>query len=156
LQAFAETACQRLYDDEGSCFEQIGRLVREAETWARLDPALAEAAQRLESLSAETQDLAQTFRALLPNYPADPARQEEVEERLRLLRRLETKYGRSVEDLIAYRATLDAQESQLQSQEDDRTHLEAELTTTFAQLRQVGAELSRQRHRVAKRFATAV
>jgi DNA repair protein RecN (Recombination protein N) len=156
LQSFAENACLHLYDEEGSCFETIGKLAHEAETWATLDPALAEAAQRLESLSTEIQDLSQALRALAPRWEADPARQEEVEERLRLLRRLETKYGRTIEELVAYRATLDAQETGLQQQEDDRARLEGELAAAFGQLREVGEDLSRQRQRVAKRFATAV
>jgi len=155
LQAFAEGASARLYDDEGSCFEQLGKLLHDAETWAPLDPALTEAAQRLKSLSVETQDLAAMLRALAPRWEADPARREEVEERLRLLRRLESKYGQSLEDLITYRANLDQQEARLQGQEDDRSQVEADLTAAFADLRKVGVELSRQRKRVAKRFAAA-
>jgi len=156
LQSLAANVCLRLYDEEGSCFEQIGKLAREADALAPLDPALAEANQRLDSLSTEIQDLAETLRTLAPRWEADPARLEEVEERLRLLRRLETKYGRSLEELIAYRETLEPQEARLQQQEDDRSKLEAELVTIFGQLRQIGEELSGQRQRVAKRFASAV
>src|SRR5262249_14262101 len=86
VREFAEGGCARLYDDEGSCFEQLGKLLKEAQHWAALDPALADAARRLEGLGAETRDLAETFRDLAQHWEADPQRQEEVEDRLQLLR----------------------------------------------------------------------
>jgi DNA repair protein RecN (Recombination protein N) len=153
VQEFAAGGCGRLYDDEGSVVEQVGKLQREAESWAGLDPALADVAVRLHGLAAEVQDLAETLRDLGQKWEADPGRQEEVEKRLQLLRRLETKYGRPADELIAYRATLDEQEQRLQRQEDDLATVAGKLTETYGRLRQAAEELSKQRHRVAKRLA---
>src|SRR5262249_36146992 len=111
LQAFASGGSGLLYDEEGSVVGRGGKLQREAEAWSGLDPARADVAQRLHGVAVEVQDLAETLRELGQKWEADPARQDEVEKRLQLLRRLETKYGRPADDLIAYRATLDAQES---------------------------------------------
>src|SRR5262249_46406998 len=91
LEPFAAGRCARRYGGEGSVFEQLGKLVREAQSWTALDPALAEVAQRLEGLGSETQDVAETLRGLAQRWQADPERREEVEDRLQLLRRLETK-----------------------------------------------------------------
>jgi DNA repair protein RecN (Recombination protein N) len=156
VEAFAETGCARLYDDEGSVFEQLGKLQREAESWQALDPTLADVVRRLEGMGLETQDLAETLRGLAEHWQADPERRQVVEDRLQLLRRLQSKYGKSVDELIAYRAALDGQEGALRREEDDRAAVEAELRTTFSELRQVGEELSRQRQRVVKRLAAAV
>jgi DNA repair protein RecN (Recombination protein N) len=155
LQTFAMTGCEQLYDAEGSIAERLGKVQHEAETWGALDPALAEVARRLGGLRAETEDLAEALRGLARRFEANPERQEQVEERQRLLRRLETKYGRSVEDLVAYRATLDEQETRLQQQEDDRSTLQSSLEGSFQELRQAGKELSRQRQKIAKRLVTA-
>jgi DNA repair protein RecN (Recombination protein N) len=156
MQAFAQAGCARLYDEEGAVFEQLGKLVREAQNWVALDPALAEAAERLQGLATETQDLAETLRDLATRWQADPARREEVEDRLQLLRRLEAKYGKNVEALIVYRATLDEQEKHLQTEEDEGSAIESEMATVFAQLREAGAQLSRQRQKVARRFVAEV
>ncbi|HYT93921.1 MAG TPA: DNA repair protein RecN, partial [Gemmataceae bacterium] len=156
LQTFADTGCARLYDEEGSMYEQFGKLLREAESWLSLDPGLADVVRRLEGLGSETQDLAETLRGLAEHWQADPGRRQEVDERLQLLKRLQTKYGRPIEDLIAYRTTLDEQEATLQRQEDDMTAVEAELRTAFERLKQVGADLSKQRQKVVKRLASAV
>jgi DNA repair protein RecN (Recombination protein N) len=156
MQAFAETGVARLYDEEGSVFENLGKLLREAQNWVELDSSLAEVVQRLQGLSTETQDVADTLRTLAGSWNADPARREQVEERFHLLRRLETKYGKGVDDLIAYRATLDEQEQRLQGAEDERAAVEAAMTEVFGQLRRAGADLSKQRQKVAKRFVAHV
>ena len=52
--------------------------------------------------------------------------------------------------------TLDEQEKRLQSAEDERGAIETEMVDAFAQLRQVGAELSKQRQKGAKRFVVEV
>ncbi len=156
LQEFALGGCARLYDEDGSVAECLGKLHREAEGWVPLDSALGELAGRLEGLRAEAQDVAETLRGLAERWEADPARREEVEERLRNLRRLEAKYGRKVDDLIAYRATLDEQERRLQQQEDESAGVRSELAQAFQKLRQAGDELRRARQKVAKRFVSAV
>jgi DNA repair protein RecN (Recombination protein N) len=156
LTAFAESAVGRLYDDEGAIFEQAGKLLREGQSWVNLDPALAETAQGLQRLANEARELASTFRGLLQTWQADPARREEVEERFQLLRRLETKYGMPVDELIAYQATLDEREGQLQGEETETAGLEAELAGLFTQVRQAGEALGKERRKVARRFAGQV
>ncbi|MFN4259980.1 MAG: DNA repair protein RecN [Gemmataceae bacterium] len=153
LQSFAATCCGKLYDDDGSIVEELGKLAREAGHWQAIDPVLQDVARRFETVISEIQDLVETLRAQQQHWEADPARLEQVEERLRLLRRLETKYGQSIDQLMDYRASLDEREAQLQRQEDDSTALLQEIHVAFAQLRQTAAELSRERQRAAKQLA---
>jgi DNA repair protein RecN (Recombination protein N) len=153
LQAFANSGVSTLYEAEGSIVEQLGKLRREAESWNELEPELVDFAKRLDALEDEVQDLSRTLGALGQRWEADPARLDEVERRLQLLRRLESKYGRSLSDLIAYHATLDAQEQRLRHEEDNLVEVQGELTQTYTRLREIAADLSRQRQRVAKRLA---
>jgi len=153
LQAFAVLASGELYDEDGSIIERLGKLQREAQSWAALDAGLEEVVRRLEELLAEVQDVADVLRHLGQRWEADPERLDEVENRLQLLRRLESKYRRSLDDLIVYRASLDAQETRLQQQEDDLERVETELAEAYEQLREAAAELSKQRQRVADRLA---
>jgi DNA repair protein RecN (Recombination protein N) len=156
IQEFASRASARLYDDDGSLFEVLGKLQREAEHWGPLDPTLAEIANRLLAAAADVQDLASVLRPFADRGHAEPGRRDELETRLQLLRRLETKYGRGNDELIAYRQALDAQESALAGQEEDRASLERELHSAWIALRAAGAELSKQRQKVARRFASEV
>ncbi len=153
LQAFAALASGELYDEDGSIVERLGKLQREAQSWAALDASLEDVVRRLEELNAEVQDIADTLRHLGQRWEADPERLDEVERRLQFLRRLESKYRRSLDDLIVYRIGLDEQETRLQQQEDDLERIEAELGEEYGKLREAAAELSKQRQRVADRLA---
>ena len=153
LAAFTGGAAGKLADDEGSVAVVLGRLVKEAGKWAGLDRKLADVARRLDALKPEVQDLAATCRDLSESFEANPERLDAIERRLQALRKLEAKYGKTVPDLIAYRATIDAQEHDLQRQEDDLTGTDAELATAFAELKTVAAALSKARAKVAKKLA---
>jgi DNA repair protein RecN (Recombination protein N) len=107
----------------------------------------------LEGLQVEAQDVAQSLRQLGQRWEADPARLDEVERRIQFLRRLETKYRCTIDELMVYRSKLDEQEADLQQEEDDLGVVTSELAAAFAQLKTATAELSKQRQRVAKRLA---
>ena len=92
LMAFYESGAGVLYDNEGSFAEQLAKVGREAEHWRVLAPALADFVRRLDGIRAEAQDLAETLRTLSGELEVDPGRRDEVEARLRLLRRLEAKW----------------------------------------------------------------
>jgi DNA repair protein RecN (Recombination protein N) len=156
LMAFYESGAATLYDNEGSLVEQLGKIERDAEHWLPLVPELGDFIRRLVSVRAETQDLAETLRSLTQELELDPARRDEVETRLRLLRRLEVKYGKSNNELIAYRAQLDSQEKGLAASEEDRTQTQTELTAAHKRAVTLGVDLGKKRLRVAKKLATAV
>jgi DNA repair protein RecN (Recombination protein N) len=155
LESFAVNACDRLYDEDGAFYETLGKLHRDAEHWATVDAGLQEIVTRLDRLSSDTQELVQSLRPWTATE-ADPARLEEIDTRLQLLRRLETKFARPADELAAYRQSLDAQEAHLAGKEEDRTSLEKDLREAWKQLCAVGAELSKERRKVAKKFIAEV
>jgi DNA repair protein RecN (Recombination protein N) len=155
LQEFAAQSYLTLYDEDGSAVERLGKLQREAERWATLDPHLEEIVKRLEALHGEVQDVAQTLQRLASHWEADPERLEQVEQRIQLLRRLETKYRKSIDELIVYRKGLDQQERTLQRDEDDLSGIEETMAEVFRKLKTAATELSRGRQKVAKKLATA-
>jgi DNA repair protein RecN (Recombination protein N) len=155
LQDFASQSYLALYEDDDSVVDRLGKLQREAERWAALDPSLEEIVRRLEAANAEVQDVAQTLQKMGQRWEADPERLEEVEQRLQLLRRLETKYRKTLDELIVYHVGLDEQERRLQQEESDLSGVEAEMAAVFRKLKGAAAELSKARQRVAKKLAAA-
>jgi DNA repair protein RecN (Recombination protein N) len=156
LAAFTQTVAARLYDDDGSVVEVLGELLKPAGQWAKLDAKLKAVADRLEALRPEVQDLAETCRDLSETYAADPERLDEIEQRLALLAKLETKYGKNAEELIGYRDGLDDRERDLQRQETNLGGVEAKLRPAFEEMKKFAAELSRKRAAVAKKFVGEV
>ncbi len=154
LAAFNTTVANRLADEEGAIASVLGKLLKEAGKWAGIDRKLADVAKRLEALKPEVQDLADTCRDLAETFEANPKRLDEIDRRLQFLTKLEAKYGKPTEELVAYRATLDAKERALQAQEDDLAGIDASLAKEFAAVRDAAAALSRARAKVAKKLAS--
>lgn len=152
LTLFASGVAGRLYDEDGSVVETLGRLCKEAGTWRHLDPRIEDLAVRLETLRPEIQDLAETARDLSDQFDSDPERLEAIEQRIQLLKRLETKYQRPLEELIAYRDTLESRAVALQQQEDDLAAMEKAIRPIFKELHEVALQLSQQRAKVSKKL----
>jgi DNA repair protein RecN (Recombination protein N) len=155
LQEFAAAGYARLYEDDGSIVEQLGKLQKDGHAWQSVDADLAEVVARLESLEAEVQDVARTLEKLSRRWESDPERLAAVEQRIQLIRRLEAKYRKPADELAAYREGLDAQEAGLQRQEEDFSTTETALANDFIRLRALAAELSKGRARAAKKLAAA-
>jgi len=114
---------------------------------------LQQVSQRLEALRPEVQDLAETCRDLAEKFESNPERLEEVEQRIALLKKLQARYGKTPDELIAYRSTLDAKESALQQEEDDLAGIDAELKAAWGELRKSASALSVARAKVARKLA---
>jgi DNA repair protein RecN (Recombination protein N) len=153
LAQFTSGVSARLVDDEGAVAEVLGRLIKDAHKWASFDPKLAEVSQRLDALRPEIEDLADTCRDLAERFEADPDRLDEVEKRIALLKKLQTRYGKTPDELIAYRAALDTKETELQKQEDDLSGIDSALRAAYGEMKDAAAALSKARAKVAKKLA---
>jgi len=154
LTKFTASVASRLYDDEGSVVETLGRLIKEAHHWSAISDTLADVAKRLDALRPEVQDLAETCRDLSETFEADPERLDEIEQRIQFLGKLTSKYGQSVEELIAYQESLESKATTLQRQEDDLAGIESQLRPAFQDWKSLAEKLSVQRAKVAKKLAT--
>lgn len=154
LAFFTSTVAARLADDDGAVVEVLVRLIKDSHKWAAFDPKLAEVSQRLDALRPEIEDLADTCRDLTERFEADPERLEEVEKRIAFLKKLQARYGKTPDELLAYRDTLDAKETELQKQEDDLGGIDAVLRTAWGEMKDAAAALSKARAKVAKKLAS--
>jgi len=69
---------------------------------ARLDPGAEGLAERSRSLATELAELARDVRAYREGLAADPARLQEIRERLSVLKGLQRKYGATEADVLAF------------------------------------------------------
>jgi len=153
LAQFTSGVAARLADEDGAVSEVLGKLIKDSHRWANFDAKLAEVSQRLEALRPEIDDLADTCRDLAERFEADPERLEEVEKRLAFLKKLQTRYGKTPDELIDYRDTLDAKEAELQKQEDDLGGIDDSLRAAYGEMKDAAAALSKARAKVAKKLA---
>ena len=92
-----------LASDEGAT-DKLASTQRGLQAAAELDPAVSDLAARAAALAAEVSELAHDLRSYREALAADPARGEEVRERLAALKGLHRKYGASDSEVLAFLA----------------------------------------------------
>ena len=129
------------------------RLVAEA---AALDEALGPDAQRLDGLSAELDDLAESLRAYLDDLDVDPAHRDALELRYDRVRALLRKYGATADEVLAYAATARDRLALLEEYEADEEQLTAAVATAQQEAQTAAAALTEARRRLAPEVARRV
>jgi len=157
LQQAAVLAHQLLEGDEDAgAATALGAAARAVHGPGGHDRALAELAERAQSLAAEVGDLASSLRAYAEAVLVDPGRLEEVNLRMALLRDLERKYGDDEEAVLAFAGKAAARLAELEGGTLRSEALEAEAAQLRRELAGTGAALTAARGQAADRLGEAL
>jgi DNA repair protein RecN (Recombination protein N) len=157
LQQAAALAHQLLEgDDDAGAATALGAAARAVHGPGEHDRALGELAERAQALAAEVGDLASSLRAYAESVLVDPARLEEINQRMALLHDLERKYGDDEAAILAFGDQAAGRLAELEGGSLRSEALEAEAAELRARLAATGAELTAARGKAAARLAEAV
>ena len=140
---------ETLYAGDGAVAERLAGVARELTPLAALDPALAPLVERLADAQAAIEDVARDLGRYARGIRSDPARLEEVEERLFLLQRLCRKHGGTVADLAAKQSALRAELDELGSFEEGMGARQTAANAAEARATAAAAALSASRRQAA-------
>jgi len=160
LKTLAYEAYQGLNgEDSGGRYSAIDRL-NEAVTAMRrlieLDPDQKPALESLEGALYGLQELAQDISAYGDRLEHDPARLEEIEGRLDLIRNLKRKYGNSIAEILAYLAKAEEDLDGITNSSQRSTDLEASRSRLRQEMGVAASALSELRAVAAARLESAV
>ncbi len=156
IQRLCGEAYGALYDSDGAALSALATVWKRVGELADVDPVFAPHLDARDAIKSQLEELAFALRSYGENIDASPARLQEVEDRLALIERLKRKYGPSLEDVIAARATLARQLDALQNADERRAGLEAETSSAREQFVHRARELSKRRREAATRFAKSL
>lgn len=141
-------------DDRPTATDLLGEAAQALRQMARFDEELGERCARLEALAQEANDLALDCSRYVEQLEADPARLEEIDERLEAIRRLERKHGAGIEAIAAAHARMIEEAHALENREFDRERLTTELKAARKLLAERAAALTKARRNGSNRFAS--
>lgn len=156
IQSAVSAAYGALYDDENSACERVGMAGRAMEDVRAFDSSFDAQAGVLREAKAQLEDVALTLRDYVKNLDSSPHRLEEVEDRLALLDRIKRKYGRTLEEAIAYQEQIRQQLSGVEHSDERREELTRQLKQAAAKYRKAAEQLSKKRREAAARLETLV
>ena len=149
-------AYQSIYEREDAVISGLSQNLKEIERGTSLDRRLEGVERNLKSAKLELEEAALRLRDMRNEIHIDPARLEQVEERLQLLKRLKRKYGPSLDDVISFKAGLSIESKGLDQREKELKDLEAELDALKIDVLETAQVLSHKRHLAAEKFSEAL
>lgn len=156
LLELAQTLLHGLTGDEAAVLNRLGDLGRLLHELRQLDPDT----EPLAALHEQALALLHELRTGLADYAErldfDPARLEELEQRINLLQNLRRKYGDRIEDILAFGAEARRKLEQLESRETELARLDEALARLDRKIADAGRRLSQQRRRLVPRLVRAV
>lgn len=114
-----------------------------------LDPQFAALAARMNAVYYELEEIGLELRDILEKESFDPERNEEILERLDLIRKLERRYGMTADELVAHHEEIRDELSRLGSMEDRLRRAETDYKQKLQQYRQQAASLTEARQKLA-------
>lgn len=156
LRELVEEAYSLLYSAEGSSMERLSSALGNVREMSAIDQECGPALKSLEEASALVEDAAHSVRSLRDKYEMDPSELNSAQERLELINALKRKYGKSVDEVLAYMADAERRLEQLRHAEEATSKLEGELAAAEEALKKAASKLTAQRKKAAAEIQSAV
>jgi DNA repair protein RecN (Recombination protein N) len=139
-------------ESAGGALSGLRRGRRAMEEILTIDPSLSRLSHQLEDAFYEIEDFAESIRQYREKADFDPARLEQVQERLAAIRQLEKKYGDSVEKVLEFAAASERELAGMENWEEEKRTLESEAGKAETGLAAIAVELSQKRKAAARQL----
>src|SRR5208283_5000786 len=149
LAAAALDTEQALYGADGAAADTVARAEARLSEAATLDPKLGEALEMIKSARANLEEAARTLGAYASRIEADPARLEEIDNRLQELMRLKRKYGGSIDTALETLERSRTEIAELEGIGESKAQVETAMSAALDELAGHANRLSSIRHRAA-------
>lgn len=156
LLELSQAALHLLGEDEDSLLTRAGALGRALQDLQRIDASIAPLLSAHAQAVAELQELQGAISHYTDRLDLDPARLQELEERLNLLHSLKRKYGATVADVMSFGQEARRKLESLEQRDAELARINAELCEVEAEIWQQGKELSAQRRKIIPVLSKAV
>ncbi|WP_319561904.1 DNA repair protein RecN [Marispirochaeta sp.] len=111
---------------------------------------------RFESAFLEMEDIVESVRAYNDEVQFSPGRLDEIEHRLMQIRRLEKKYGDSIDEVLQYREDSSAKINSIDSWQEQKEEMEQQIADLNRKIAQIARIVSDARRQVADSLKSAV
>jgi DNA repair protein RecN (Recombination protein N) len=156
LLSLSQAALEVLSENENSLLTQAGSVGRTLQELQRVDAGAAALTELHAQAVATLRDLQGELSRYADKVDVDPARLQELEERLDLIHAMKRKYGPSLAEVVAFGESAWRQLQSLEARDAELARLHAALAKLDAELLRAGKRLSAERRKVIPQLARAV
>lgn len=143
-------------DEAPPVLDVLGQAERDMSALVRVDGSLSGTASALESAVYQLEDVARTLRDYLNEIEFNPRRLMQVQQRMALLNQLQRKYGRDIEEVLAYAEQAAVELETLEHSDERIVDLEEEAATLLVAAARQAERLSARRREAAHALSAGV
>jgi DNA repair protein RecN (Recombination protein N) len=150
IYAAAMSAYDLLYESGGSAAASLRSAARQVEELARYDERFRDGLATLDSSRIAVEELGTALRDYAQGIQASPERLAEIEDRLALIGGLKRKYGKTLDEVLAYGAEVERKLDEVENRDDILRGLRKQLDSAAEQYIAAARLASRKRFAAAK------
>ncbi|MFQ5964238.1 MAG: DNA repair protein RecN [Candidatus Scalinduaceae bacterium] len=153
----ALTYCSNsLYESDNSIIARLREVVNELNKIKGIDKSFDNHLEICNQSIYQLEDVAVTLRNDIDSYEFDPERLRQIEERLETIRRLKSKYGKTMEDIISYCKESKVKLEQLLQENEDLDIIEKELEHLKKSVIDSGKKLTQLRKKAGAKLSILI
>ncbi len=159
LATLAEKALAHLDDSPvgvDTVTELLGKVAHALEGLAKVDENMQDVQTEAQTLIEQASELARSVRRYRDEIEFNPARLDEVEERLGMIRSLQRKYGGTIEEILDHAEKARQELETITHAEERIQSLEVEKEKSLNRIAEIGDELSQARRQAAETLSGAI
>jgi DNA repair protein RecN (Recombination protein N) len=156
LLQLSQAALDLLSENESSLLTQAGVMGRTLQELQRVDSSAAALVESHEQAVSVLQELQNELRQYADKVEVDPARLQELEERLNLIHSLKRKYGGNIAEVIAFGEEALRKLQNLEQRDAELARINADLKKIESDLWSAGEALSAKRRKAIPQLNKAV
>jgi DNA repair protein RecN (Recombination protein N) len=155
----ADHAYQALFgagEDEKGAVDLFTEALQAVTGLAKYDPAVKSLVEEAESASAQADDLARALRSYRDNVDHNPARLQQIDERMDLIFRLKRKYGETIEEIIKYGGNAASELAAISHSEERTEELRKQESQLLKEIGKLAGDLSRARRKAGQVLSSEI
>jgi DNA repair protein RecN (Recombination protein N) len=156
LLQLSQAALELLSENENSLLTQTGAIGRALQELERLDAGAAPIVSLHKQAAGQLRELQSELSHYAEKVDVEPARLQQLEERLNLIHSLKRKYGATVAEIIAFGGEARRQLDNLEQRDEQLNRLNAALAKLDSKILRAGSELSARRRKTIPQLGKAV
>jgi DNA repair protein RecN (Recombination protein N) len=156
ITQFVDQAEELLVNEEGSALEKINHIAKRAHELSGLDPSINELYKSLSQSKTLLEDSVYDLRKTFSNLDFNPQKRDALEKRLSDIRKLQKKYGPTVDDILIALTKIEAEIHQIENYDSTIEKLKKEQIKIKKELSDKAAEMHKRRLGASKTLTDSV
>ena len=151
------TSCNsQIYESSDAVIERLKCVVKELQSVAKLDEKLLNLSDTCNQLLYQLEDISFSLGKYIEGFSFDPQRLECIEDRLNTIRKLKSKYGNTIEEILSYRNEVESKLKQISAEGTTFEQVDKELNMLSELLKQKGKGLAKKRLATAEKLSPLI